>query len=165
MRMLIALGCTMLALSCEPGLSPPPDVEPGFGGTVYFERSTWPHPDSLNNLWIFASQIYPLDSVTIFSGLFSIPPAIFLHPGFTTSLPFFVDSLSYSFPLPPGNYRYIGVLQQFREEISIRSLRVVGIYGAGSSPQQPLEVRVNEFQFLQGIDIRVNFHNLPPQPF
>ena len=165
MRILLALGCTVLVLSCEPGLSPPPDVEPGFGGTVYFERATWPPADSLYNLWIFASQVYPLDSVKIFAGLFSTPPTIFLYPGFTASLPFFVDSLSYAFNLPAATYQYVGVLQQFRDEISVRSLRVVGVHGAGTNPSQPLEVRVDDFQFLQGVNIRVNFHKLPPQPF
>lgn len=165
MRIVAALACCFVLLSCGPGLTPPPDVEPGFSGTIHFEPSTWPPQDSLYSLWIVASQIYPLDSVKIFAGLFSTPPSIFVHPGFTASLPFFVDSVSYSFPLPPGTYRYVGVLQQFREEISIRSLRVVGLYGTETVPPQPVEVRVNDFEFVEGINMRVNFHKLPPQPF
>lgn len=165
MRTVGLLLVAVLLLSCEPGLSPPPDIEPGCGGTIVFEKGTWPRADSLFNLWVFASQTYPLDSTKVFEGMFSNPPTIYLYPSIDQNLPFFVDSVSYAFPLPPASYRYIGVLQRFADQISVRSLRVVGVYGTKSDPPLPIPVVVTEFQFIRGININVNFHKLPPQPF
>ncbi|HAL55261.1 MAG TPA: hypothetical protein DCP63_01985 [Bacteroidetes bacterium] len=165
MKVFLATLCLFLLASCEPGLTPPPEVEPGLGGTILFEKGTWPRQDSLFNLWVFASKIYPLDSSKIFTGLFSEPPAIYIHPSFEKNLPFFVDSTVYSFALPAGTYKYIGVLQRFREEISVGSLRVVGLYGSNSIPPEPLQVTVEDFQFVRGVNMKVNFHKPPRQPF
>jgi len=160
---LVAMAC--VALACEPGLTPPPDVEPGFGGVVRFERGTWPPRDSLVNLWIFASQIYPLDSAKIFAGLFSNPPSIYIYPSFTDNISLYVDSVTYAFKVPPATYRYVGVLQRFKDEITPRALRVVGVYVDRPNSMQPGEVHVRPYEFLRNIDINVNFHKLPLQPF
>jgi hypothetical protein len=152
-------------LSCDHGLTPPPSVEPGFGGTLYFEKGTWPPADSLFDLWIFASQVYPLDSTKVFEGLFSNPATIYLYPAFDRDLPFFVDSVSYSFKLPVATYRYVGVIQRFGADIVVRNLRVVGMYGTPDAPPIPIPVIVNEGAFTSGIDFRVNFRRPPPQPF
>ena len=165
MRIVGFVLVAVLLLSCEPGLSPPQGVEPGFGGTIVFQKGTWPPADSLFNLWVFASQIYPLDSTKVFEGLFADPPAIYLYPAIDQNIPFFVDSLSYAFSLPPASYRYVGVLQRFAYEISVRSLRVVGVYGTNDDPPLAIPVIVSQSQFVGGINIRVNFHKLPPQPF
>lgn len=164
-KLLLVLPTAFLIASCEPGLTPPPEVRPGFGGTIYFQNGTWPPADSLLNLWLFASEIYPLDSASVFTGLFSNPPLILLYPATDQNLPFFVDSVSYAFSLPPGTYKYVGVLQRYANEFSVRSLRVVGIYGTTSDPPLPIPVIVSESQFISGIDMKVNFHKPPPQPF
>jgi hypothetical protein len=165
MKSALLLIITVFFLSCDHGLAPPPSVEPGFGGTLYFEKGTWPPSDSLFNLWVFASQVYPLDSAKVFQGLFASPPAIFLYPAFDTDLPFFVDSVSYSFRLPVATYKYVGVIQRFGVEITVRNLRVVGMYGTNDVPPIPIPVIVNEGAFTSGIDFRVNFHKPPPPPF
>ena len=152
-------------LSCDHGLAPPPSVEPGFGGTLYFEKGTWPSPDSLFDLWVIASQVYPLDSSKVFQGLFSNPPTIFVYPALDKDLPYFVDSVSYSFNLPPAFYRYVGVIQRFANEVNVRALRVVGMYGTNDTPPIPIPVIVNDGTFTPGIDFRVNFRKPPPQPF
>jgi hypothetical protein len=41
----------------------------------------------------------------------------------------------------------------------------VGIYGTAGDPPLPIPVIVSESQFISGIDIKVNFHKPPPQPF
>jgi hypothetical protein len=155
----------VLLLSCDHGLAPPPAVEPGFGGTIYFEKGTWPPVDSLFNLWVFASQDYPLDSAKVFQGLFSSPPRIYLYPAFDKDLPFFVDSVTYAFTLPPGKYMYVGVIQRFAVDVNVRNLKVVGMYGNKALPPGPIEVTVREGEFTTGISFRVNFHKPPPQPF
>ena len=155
--------------SCDHGLAPPSNVEqsvePGFGGTLYFEKGTWPSPDSLFNLWVFASQVYPLDSTKVFQGLFSSPPTIYLYPAFDKDLPFFVDSVSYSFKLPVATYKYVGVIQRFAIDLTVRNLKVVGMYGNNATPPIPIEVTVRDGEFTSGVTFRVDFRKPPPQPF
>ena len=156
-------------LSCDHGLAPPSGVErnavTGLGGTLYFEKGTWPPVDSLFDLWVFASQIYPLDSTKVFQGLLSDPPTIYLYPAFDKDLPFFVDSVSYSFELPAATYKYVGVIQKIASELSVRSLKVVGMYGTNQTPPVPIEVVVKAGELTSGITFRVNFRKPPPQPF
>ena len=157
-------------MGCNGGLSPTPQAKPGISGTVYFAAGTWPGtpstPDSLFNLWIFASQVYPLDSTLVLSGLFSNPPTIFLYPSIVANLPFYEDTVDYFFSLPAGTYKYIGVIQHVTPGYgSIRALRVVGVAKDPANPLQPLQVQVVDGSVSSGIDINVDFHNPPPQPF
>ena len=168
MKHFIIIIFCLLSLSCDAGLAPPPPVELGFSGTVYFSPGSWPK-DSLNSLWIFASQIYPLDSAKVYSGLFSVPNTIFLYPSFTQSLPLSeVDSIPYSFPLNAGTYKYIGVIQQVSPDLitlGIRVFRVVGFYKDSTNRSQPGTVIVQDNYQVKGININVDFRNSPPQPF
>jgi hypothetical protein len=165
MRFLVLMILCLLLTACDGGLAPPPPIELGFSGTVYFTPGSWP-TDSLINLWIFASQIYPLDSAKVYSGLFASPATIFAYPSLTSSLPFKVDSFQYSFPLHPGTYKYIGVIQQTNSVLtSIRVFRVVGFYKDPTNLSQPGTVEVNESAQVKGINIDVDFRNPPPQPF
>jgi hypothetical protein len=158
----ITIICVLL-MACDEGLAPPPPIELGFSGTVNFS-GTWPS-DSLLNLWIFASQIYPLDSTKVISGLLQIPHSIFLYPSMSQSLPFNVDSISYSFPLQSGTYKYIGVIQQISAFTSIHAFRVVGFYKDSTDASIPGTVEVNDREQVKGININVDFQNPPPQPF
>ena len=164
MRFIALFLTVILFLSCEGGLAPPP-VEPGFGGTISFVAGTWPSPDSLVNLWVVASQDYPLDSVTVFAGIFANPPRIYVYPSLTANLPFDVDSAPYTFLLPPGEYKYIAVIQRFKDEINAGALRVVGVYSMASNPSLPRSIIIHDFEFIEQVNISVNFHQLPPQPF
>jgi len=132
----------LLIVSCDGGLAPPQPIELGFNGTVYFTPGSWPPVDSLISLKIFASQVYPLDSAKVYSGLFGSPTTIFLYPGLSGSLPFFIDSLPYSFPLRSGLYKYVGVIQQNSFDLAgkgIRVFRVVGFYKDSIILSQPAQ--------------------------
>ncbi len=165
MRKLPLAAIVALLLSCDHGLEPPPPVVPGFGGIVYFEKGTWPVVDSLFNLWIFASEVYPLDSAKVIQGLLSNPPTIYLYPSASGNLPFLVDSVSYTFALPPATYKYVGVIQRIANDLNVHSLRVVGMYGTNDNPPLPIPVIVSESNFVTGIDMKVNFLKPPPPPF
>ncbi len=171
MRKWILALCTIVWMSCDGGLSPTPPPKPGISGTIHFAKGTWPGtpslPDSLTNLWIFASQIYPLDSSLVIHGLFlSSPPTIFLYPSRSSNLPLYVDSVQYYFSLPVGTYKYIGVIQHIGQDFStIRNLRVVGVAKDPVDPLLPLQTQVIESSVTTGININVDFHNPPPQPF
>jgi len=170
MKKIIVL-LALVELSCNGGLSPTPPPKPGISGTVVFAKNTWPGtstaPDSLYNLWIFASQIYPLDSSLVINGLFlTNPPTIFLYPSVAENLPFNVDSVQYEFDLPVGTYKYIGVIQHITPDYqTIRSLRVVGVAKDRADSTLPLQAQVVEGTVTSGVNIHVDFHNPPPQPF
>jgi hypothetical protein len=152
-------------VACDGGLEAVPPVEPGISGTVIFSKNTWPPIDSVFNLWVFASQIYPLDSNSVFVGLFVPPPRIFLYPTDRDRLAFNVDSVQYIFPLPPAVYKYIGVIQRYRSELSVTSFRVVGLYNNPEKPDQPKQVVVREGELVSGVNMFVDFTNPPTQPF
>jgi len=168
-RFLVLIILCLYLAGCDGGLAPPPPAEFGFSGTVYFAPGSWPPTDSLVSIMIFASKIYPLDSATAVSGLFSDPPQIFVYPSMSESLrPFFTDSLSYVFPLRSGTYKYIGVVQQISSDVlhsSIRVFRVVGFYKNPANLAQPGNVIVNDTSQVKDINIQVDFRNPPPQPF
>jgi hypothetical protein len=168
MKYLILTILCLLFAACDAGLAPPPPLELGFSGTVHFTPGSWPSTDSLFSLKIFASQIYPLDSAKVYSGLFASPSTIFLFPSLSGTLPFFVDSLSYSFRLHSGLYKYVGVIQQNNPDLTshgIKVFRVVGFYKDSLDPSLPGIVEVNDAAQVKGINIDVDFQNPPPQPF
>ena len=173
MRLIIPIILCALIYGCDSGLAPTsvitttPTVT-GISGVIYFTPGSWPRADSLAGLMIFASKNYPLDSVSVVAGIFSNPPTIFFYPGISTSLPFFVDSIAYTFPLPAGTYKYIGVIQQTVGDLAtqgIRIYRVVGVYNDSLNLLQPGTVTVNNSSLVKNINISVDFHNPPPQPF
>ena len=169
MRILFPAILCLLITACDGGLAPPPPMELGFSGTIYFSPGTWPPPDSLLGLWVFASKVYPLDSAKVMAGLFQNPQTIFLYPGLNQSLSLVqVDSLFYSFPLRSGSYKYVGIIQQVNPNFStqgIRVFRVVGFYKDSVQIFQPGSVEVNDIEQTRGINIDVDFYNPPPQPF
>lgn len=156
--------CLVILISCEGGLTVPPDIEPGIVGLLT-APSSWPsQTDSVKTLWIFASQIYPLDSSKVVAGIFN--SQILLYPALDQSLPYGFTSLDYNFPLTPATYYYIGVLQRFGDNVvDPRSYRVVGVYENPQNPSEPGVITIREFQVLTGINIMINFVNPPPQPF
>ncbi len=165
----LAVLFVFVMIGCDGGLSPTPPPKPGISGTVYFAKGTWPgtpaSPDSLTNLWIFASQIYPLDSNIVFNGLFSDPPSIFVYPSLVANLPLYVDSVNYFFSVPLGDYKYIGVIQHVAASFSVRSMRVIGFARNPADTAQPLQVRVSAGSVAGGVNIFADFHDPPPQPF
>ena len=149
-------------LSCDEGLTLPPDVEPGIEGMLTVS-GPWAHPDSIDAIWLFASQIYPLDSALVISGIFQGKIEIF--PSLAGSLPIGFDTLSFSFELTPATYPYIGVMQWINSNsLDLENFRVVGVYSDPISGQ-PLSVQVGDYEIRRGINISVDFYNLPPQPF
>jgi hypothetical protein len=152
--------------SCDKGLEPPPAVKPGFGGTVRFVRSSWPPAGSIYGLWVFTSQLYPSDSTAILTGLFSDPPTIYLYPGLTGSLSLVpVDSVTYAIYPAPATYVYTGLIQQTTPVLTVGGLRIVGLYCKPLPGFVPETLVVNAGEYTSGIDMTVDFHNIPPQPF
>jgi len=165
MKLIAFVSLLFCFLACDGGLPSDVTIQPGFGGTIRFVQNSWPPIDSLVNLWVFASKIYPLDSASVFAGLFIEPFQIFRYPTDRERIALNVDSVTYFFPLAPAIYKYVCVVQHMNNSLDIRSVRVVGFYPDPVNPTQPLSVLVKDGQLVAGINMNVDFRNPPPQPF
>lgn len=156
---------TAIFLGCDKGISPTgaPDIKPGFGGTITYISSPPPR-DSLIQLRVVAVPYYPIDTVV----------GVLIQKILLGAIPF-SDSLQlsgidsgktqqYEFFLPPGEYKYVAVVQQYGMFI-FEDWRVISIYGFSQSTPFPRPVTVASDKFQLGIDFIVDFKNLPPQPF
>ena len=164
-RNYLILLLTITLLGCDKGISPDDTltVKPGFGGTITYVSSPPPR-DSLIQLRIVAVPYYPIDTVVgaliqkILLG--EIPFSDTLQLSSTDS----GKTQRYEFFVPPGEYKYVAVVQQYGALI-FEDWRVVSIYGFSPSTPFPRPVTVTVDKFQTGIDFIVDFKNLPPQPF
>lgn len=163
MKLPVLLSFVFLQLSCDGGLTLPPDVQPGIEGTITVSGQ-WPPVDSVESLLLFASQVFPLDSSKVVAGI--IDGRISIYPSLTGSLPRNFSSQQFSMPLPPGTYLYVGLLQRHGDIIvNAESYTVVGVLRDDVNPMNPRTVIVRDFEVISGLTIQVDFYNLPPQPF
>jgi len=146
----------MYFVSCDQGLSPvsvsvPPS---GISGFVYF--SHWPPADSVVDLRLAALRNPPSSNL--------INEVLQGKAKFTSSLsPYGADSIAYTLILTPGKYVYVGVAQQFGPNIE-QDWRVVGVYHALGESVNPDSVIVPADSIVNGINVYVDFNNIPPQP-
>ncbi len=163
MRTPFAIPVVLILLGCDGGLQPPPP-DPGIGGTIRFVQSSWPPADSLQGLWLFASKEYPLDSSRVVAGVLVEPRFVFLYPSLQEPLPLYVSQVRFDFPLEPGSYPYIGVIQQLKPQLVITSFRVVGVlhFPGNDTIPRPLTIAGD---FIDGLELNVDFNAPPPQPF
>lgn len=164
MRPALAILLLVLVAGCNAGLEPPPP-EPGIGGEILFVQNSWPPLDSLQGLWLFASKEYPLDSSRVITGVLLEPRFIYLYPSLSESLPFFIDRVRFVFPLEPGVYPYVGVIQQIRSELLVSNFRVVSVLSIPDNDTIPRTVSITDGRFVDGLTLQVDFDNPPPQPF
>ena len=164
MRLLFLILLAVVSIGCNTGLEPP-SPDPGIGGVVRFAPGSWPVQDSLQGLWVFASRQYPLDSARVVEGVLVEPRFIYLYPSLSESLPMYVDMVQFNFALEPGVYPYIGVIQQLRTELLVSNFRVVSVLAVPGTDTLPRSIVVHDGEFISGLDLNVDFHNPPPQPF
>ena len=152
----------LLAISgCDEGLAPSTtatrSASYGISGYVHFRN--WPPVDSVVDLRLAALKSHPSSDIVsdVQSG----------RARFTESaLPYGVDSAAYTLilsPLPPGIFSYIGVAQRYGGDI-FHDWRVVGIYYNGGDTSAPGSVNVPPDSIVRGVNIFVDFNDLPPQP-
>jgi len=146
----------LLQAGCDHGLAPEPIPPYGISGTVYF--SNWISEDSVFQMRLILFKSHPTNILLdVLQG-----KAIFtdsLKPYGASSIPY---SLNVS-PLPFGRYEYLAVALQYGSNI-FSDWRVVGVYSAPADSGNPSPVFVPANDLLRGIDISVDFSNLPPQP-
>ena len=143
-------------VSCDQGLAPVSISvsQSGIRGFVYF--SHWPPADSVVDLRLAALSHPPSSNI--------INEVLQGKAQFTSSLsPYAADSIAYTLILTPGKYVYIGVAQQFGPNIE-QDWRVVGVYHAVGEFVKPDSVIVPADSIVNGINVYVDFKNIPPQP-
>jgi len=150
-----------LSLGCDNGLKPPQEDKPktGINGTVYY--SNWPPADSIQLLKIVFFKTFPPQDIfneVISGNALTYPEAL------PEGLPLNVNSTEYEIKLPAGTYEYITVVQQYGDDV-LSQWRAVGQYNSHPGDSLPTPVTVIKDSLLQGIDIFVDFDNLPVQHF
>lgn len=164
-RNLFYLGALFLFLSCDKGVGPatqtPPPAPSGYlAGRIQFQN--WPPADSLIDLRLVAFQRFPPSNIVneVLSGGAEVYPTL----GDTNHLTYYVASLDYVAKFTAREYKYIVVAQRFGPAITT-DWRAVGQYDLDSNYAVPSSATVVANDTTRNININVDFHNPPPQPF
>ncbi len=149
----------LLLAGCGEGLSPNDAAEmPGFGGTIRIV-SAWPPADSVKDLRVVAFRNYPPQNLVL-----EVTQGTAVYTD--SSLATFRPQIDYAIrrSTVTGAFQYIVVAQQYGSNL-FADWRVVGVYSLTGDKTRPGAITIPQGKFLQGIDIPVDFYNLPPQPF
>lgn len=149
---------------CDHGLEPPKENQrTAISGTITYQN--WPPADSLKDLRLVAFIDYPPSDIffEITSGRAIVYPPISALTGLPRNNQEYYD---YIMDLPAGTYAYLAVAQLYGDNIT-EDWRAVGQYDTTGSGTDsiPTAITLLENQVLDSIDIHVDFHNLPYQPF
>lgn len=167
-KILFMMFAFLIFSGCDKGLSPPPPekVDQGIAGVIYYQGV---FPDSLKEHRLIAAKMYrKYRSINeILNLVLSGSDSIQIYPPISSpSLPLYkIDTLSYRFSLPPSTYKYIAIVQTKGELMDSTKWKVVGVYGTNHENFQPYEVEVKLGEFVENVNIFVDYNNLPPQPF
>ncbi|MBN1449297.1 MAG: hypothetical protein JXA28_15330 [Bacteroidetes bacterium] len=156
LTILFATG--LLLASCDHGLDPGEALgEPGFSGTITV-RGSWPPQDSVRQLRVVAFRKYP--SADVLSEVLSG------NAVYTDELPYGETTIPYTLQDPSYNgvFDYIAVAQNYGPDL-FTQWRAVGVYTITGDVESPSPVDLGSGRFVEGVDIVVDFVNLPPQPF
>lgn len=151
--------------SCDHGIEPAPLESSGFSGTITFVN---PWPDSVKRsfLVVFEDPLLSDSDFTIFNLKFlsrEIPLGVQSH-NFSSMDSAFIPATPG--PFPSGTYSYVAVVQQSTDEISLdrQDWFVSGIYYSNGDTTKPGKLVIPDSNFVENINIRVDFNNPPPQP-
>ena len=162
--LIVTIVITFFLAGCDHGLEPPGENQrTAISGTITYQN--WPPADSLKDLRLVAFKEYPpLDIFfEITSGQAVVYPPIAAAAGLPMNN---IEYYNYVMDLPAGNYAYLVVAQLYGNNITA-DWRAVGQYDTTGSGLDsiPTAIILTENQVLDSIDIHVDFHNLPYQPF
>lgn len=150
-------------ISCDHGLAPPPKeaIEQGIEGKIFYKGN---YPTNITAHKLFASKVYRTfrDMKEIMNLIFTTD-SIALYP---PDLPFTkIDSIDYRFVLQPDMYRYIAVAQARGEITDPANWKIVGVYSLDTINWSPRPILIGNGEFVDSINITVDYNNPPPQPF
>lgn len=167
-RLISIILLTILVFGCDKGLSPPvPEkIDQGIAGVIYYKGN---FPDSLKEHRLIAAKMYrKYRSINeILNLILTGSDSIQIFPPIASpSLPLYkIDSLSYRFSLPPAIYKYIAIVQTTGALMDSTKWKIVGVYTEQVDTFQPGTVEVKLGQYVEEVNINVDYNNLPPQPF
>jgi len=148
-------------LSCQEGLDPTMNksVESFVKGNVLVisGRESWPSADSILELRVVGFKKFPPTDIIgeILSG----------EAYFTDTLPRFIDTIPYVLKIdkPPVDLSYLVCAYRYG---TIMEWRVAGVYSDDTTYERtPKKLFVPSGKTISGVDIKVDFRNLPKQPF
>lgn len=151
---------------CDKGIEPADELvvgQMGFSGKVTF-TGNWPQGIKRTHIVVFKNIIQSAND-------FGLPNLSFV----IDSIPYRSTSYTYNsidnnyisfFTLSPGNYNYVVVVQSKVLDLSLerKDYTVVGIYYNGNDFSKPGTMKIQNGVITTGVDINVDFNNLPPQP-
>ena len=162
-------GCDQFDL----GLTPINDPS-GFKGVIHF--TNWPAADSVLELRLVIFKNYPSDStnliVTVLNALINGEGDIVIYPVIGTTGwqgRYSTDSLAYTITtsgttLQVGQYNYVALAWRYGTNY-MTDWKLAGVYSLTNDVNAPSPLRVLLHKTTGGIDINVDFHNLPPRPW
>jgi hypothetical protein len=146
--------------ACDHGLGPTTEIT-GMAGSISYLN--WPTPDSLLDLRLVVFKNYPPENIL----LTVLTDTAFVYPGLEVpapGLPLCVDMTAFEMKIDPGTYDYVVVAQRFGPEVTA-DWQAVGQYDTTLSDSLPTSITITRGELLKEINIVVDFHQLPPQPF
>ena len=150
----------LIMSSCDKGLDPTVVRLPSIlkGQIIYVGgKSAWPPDSTVKDIRVVAFRDYP-------------PKNIFTEISagkayFSNSLRKLVDSDSFSISITitPAIVNYLVVAQQFGDNV-LTDWRPIGVYTITGDLNKPSQITVLDGVTLDGLNINVDFKNLPPNP-
>jgi hypothetical protein len=167
-KLLITVFAIMLLCligGCDKGIEPleaPPTTPTGFSGKVTF-TGTWPVGIQRTHLIVFRDPINSMSDFSINNLAFVVDPIEYNSTEFTYNSE---TANLLSLTLTAGTYKYIVVAQSNTPTLSLNrnDWTVVGIYYNNGDTSKPGEMVIKQGEITSGININVDFNNLPPQP-
>jgi hypothetical protein len=150
---------------CDKGIEPlpaPPSGPTGFSGKVTF-TGAWPADVTRTHIIVFKNPIERITDFSIQNLAFVVDPITYNSTEFSYSSE--TNNLL-SLTLTAGIYKYIVVAQSKTPTLSLNrnDWIVVGLYYKDGDMSKPEEMTINQGEITTGINITVDFNNLPPQP-
>ena len=152
----VLLAALFQFAACGDGLSP--DMgRVGFEGTVTV-ASSFPPSDSVLTLRVVAARTYPPKDI--------LSEYLAGKLIFSDALAYDTKTQNYSILQSDltGVFEYVCVAQQYGPN-PFSQWRVVGVYSLSGDKTQHSPIDLGSGSYLRGINIPVDFYNLPPQPF
>lgn len=155
---------TVILFGCDKGIAPGEPAGPsGFSGKIIF-NGTWPSGIKRTHLVVFKNEIKDTSdffppNLSFVSDSIPYGSSIFNFNSLTNN---FLPALQFN----PGSYSYVAVAQSKTENISLRRKDwfVVGIYCVNNDQAKPAALTIHAGKITEGVNINVDFNNVPPQP-
>jgi hypothetical protein len=164
--LLISLG------GCDKGIEPEPEPtlsgQTGFSGKVTF-IGTWPTGITRTHLFVFKNPILSSQDFSFLNLSFVIDPIPYQSTEFSINSPsqnYIEHNFGLDFKLSPGEHSYVMVAQSKTADISFdrKDWVIVGVYCINGDQSKPKKLTILDREITTGINIVVDFTNLPPQP-